>query len=240
MHSRAILLGSVLTLVLVLAAMAVGLVPADPPEPSMTTDGLPILVAPPRPRSRMPVTPCPQEGFEGTLRRDAATGLTIDDATVAWPHDYSAILDGGVAVLLDARGAPVAREGDVVRVDGRIGAGGQFRVCGTPTVLEPASPAAGVAAPTPPSECPVALLEGALVADAHEGLAVRGETGEVTAVRWPPVFEVRVQGAAAALLDGDGYEVARTGDRISAGGGMSAAGDEWIICPWEVVRAGTR
>ncbi|HEX5827874.1 MAG TPA: hypothetical protein VFY23_10160 [Candidatus Limnocylindrales bacterium] len=145
MPARAILPGSVLALVVVLAAAALGLVSLDPPEPSMTTDGLPILVGPPPPRGMQPVLACPPAGLAGTLRRDARTGLTIDGYTLVWPHDYSATLDGDVAVLLDDRGDPVAREGDVIRVAGGFATpGGLFDVCGAPAVLDTAAPA-----PTP-------------------------------------------------------------------------------------------
>lgn len=91
--------------------------------------------------------------------------------------------------------------------------------------------------PTEPSECPTALLEGVLVMDPHRGLAVSTGPDSAMAVQWPPTYSTRVNGVHVLLLDGSGVEVARTGDRVSMGGGVGPGpGEVFVVCPWSVAR----
>lgn len=90
------------------------------------------------------------------------------------------------------------------------------------------------AAPAGPNQaCPAALAEGVLVADVRSGLALRATTGEVTPVLWPNGFAARRQGATLVLLDPTGRIVAREGETIRTGGGLTGAAfaDAWGVCP---------
>ncbi|HYO43615.1 MAG TPA: hypothetical protein VES19_10500, partial [Candidatus Limnocylindrales bacterium] len=81
-------------------------------------------------------------------------------------------------------------------------------------------------------ECPAALLEGRLVADAASGLAVQAvgwaDAPTVTVV-WPFGYAARVDALGYALLDERGATIAHAGDLVGIGGGMPAEGT-WGAC----------
>jgi len=66
--------------------------------------------------------------------------------------------------------------------------------------------------------CPVALLEGTLVADDDAGFVVEPLEGSVSPVIWPHGYVAR-DTDPRELLDGAGTVVAREGDHFSGGGG---------------------
>lgn len=87
-----------------------------------------------------------------------------------------------------------------------------------------------------PSEelCPLALLDGELLADDAGGLMVRHAEGFLTTVVWPDGYTVR-DGEVRELLDPSGRVVAREGDHVSLGGGMDARDAAFVVCgPFEV------
>jgi hypothetical protein len=87
-------------------------------------------------------------------------------------------------------------------------------------------------APTPTESaelCPAALLEGELIRDDGTGFLVRYDDGLVVAVLWPDGYTVR-DGEVRELLDPQGQVVAREGDFISAGGGMAAGDEAFLVC----------
>lgn len=96
-------------------------------------------------------------------------------------------------------------------------------------------------APTPTDSaelCAAALLEGDLIRDDGSGFLVRYEDGFVVAVRWPDGYTVR-DGEVRELLDPQSQVVAREGDFISGGGGMTAGDDAFLVCgPFTVTPAG--
>jgi hypothetical protein len=77
--------------------------------------------------------------------------------------------------------------------------------------------------------CPAALLEGVLLADDADGFLVRHEEGFITPVLWPDGYTVR-DGDVRELLDADGRVVAREGDFVSAGGGMTGNNEAFQVC----------
>lgn len=90
-----------------------------------------------------PVTGCDDALASGRLVANAQTGLAFADADgavmpVLWPFGYSARRGLAGLELLDAGGAVVAREGDVVTAGGGTGNDGLFAVCaGSVKVLPP-------------------------------------------------------------------------------------------------------
>jgi hypothetical protein len=77
-----------------------------------------------------------------------------------------------------------------------------------------------------PQACPLALLEGTLVA-AEEDLQVAAEAGPTYVVHWPQGTEVRRTDKGLALVGFLGIPIAREGDWVSMGGGY-APGDEFF------------
>jgi hypothetical protein len=67
--------------------------------------------------------------------------------------------------------------------------------------------------------CLGALLSGVLVSHPEWGITVGGGAGEPPPVFWPNGFVGRIVGDRIELLDRERRVVARTGDRIEAGGG---------------------
>jgi hypothetical protein len=80
-----------------------------------------------------------------------------------------------------------------------------------------------------PPACPGALLEGDLLADDGDGFLVRHEEGFITPVVWPEGYTVR-DGDVRELLDAGGRVVAREGDFVSAGGGMTGNNEAFRVC----------
>lgn len=79
----------------------------------------------------------------------------------------------------------------------------------------------------PPAGCPAALLEGTLVRDGDEGLAVHQAEVDVTyPVVWPDGWSIWETDGVRHLVDGAGRQVGREGDGFSAGGGFSPGPDE--------------
>jgi len=76
-------------------------------------------------------TGCPLALAGGTLVRDHRSGFALRNGdqveTVSWPYGYSMVEVDGTAVLLDANGREVAREGDIVQATG--GGGMPFHAC---------------------------------------------------------------------------------------------------------------
>ena len=88
------------------------------------------------------------------------------------------------------------------------------------------------------TQCPTALLEGTLVETPDGGLGVRSEAGGVSVVRWPGTYGIADDERGRKLVQFALIEAAREGDRIRAGGGMTADGDRFAVCgPFVVERA---
>lgn len=97
-------------------------------------------------RSRPQLTPaaCMAALTQGTVVRDARSGLGLRDATghvqqVIWPIGYAGRDDGGRVALIDGSGRIVAHEGDRVSIGGgEFGADDAWLACdGTVQVLAP-------------------------------------------------------------------------------------------------------
>lgn len=84
---------------------------------------------------------------------------------------------------------------------------------------------------TPPP-CPAGQLQGELVADEVDGLAVLLDTGERVAVIWPHGYAARVNEGTLELMDETGETVAREGDHIEVGGGEYGEDSDasWRAC----------
>ena len=81
-----------------------------------------------------PSSACEGALAQGTLVPDPRSGLALVAASgertpVMWPFGYSARLEDGQIVLLDAAGQPVATEGDLIEMGGGSGANGLFYAC---------------------------------------------------------------------------------------------------------------
>src|SRR4029079_3608266 len=87
------------------------------------------------------------------------------------------------------------------------------------------------------ASCPASLLEGVLVADGHGGLAVRGDGGTVTPVRWPGDAHVTQDGDRLALANTLGSVFAHEGEFVSMAGGVPGTGPEFEACGPIAVRA---
>ena len=77
-----------------------------------------------------------------------------------------------------------------------------------------------------PKACPLALLEGTLVA-AAEDLRVHADTGPTFVVHWPEGMNVVRTEEGLALFGFLGHVIAREGDWVSMGGGY-APGDAFF------------
>jgi len=91
---------------------------------------------------------------------------------------------------------------------------------------------AAVAGGNGPVVCNGALLSGQLVAHPEWHLAVAGGDGPQL-VFWPNGYSGLIADDGIELLDADGGVVARTGDHIEAGGGMTMIDgrDGFGVCP---------
>lgn len=87
------------------------------------------------------------------------------------------------------------------------------------------------------SGCALSLLEGTLVADGVGGLAVQGDGGTITPVRWPGDAHVTRDGDHLALANTLGFVFAREGEFVSMGGGVPGDGPEFAACGPIAVRA---
>ena len=85
--------------------------------------------------------------------------------------------------------------------------------------------------------CALALLEGTLVADGRGGLAVQGDGGTVTPVRWPGDAHVTRDGDHLALANTLGFVFAREGEFVSMGGGVPGDDATFAACGPIAVRA---
>ena len=81
--------------------------------------------------------------------------------------------------------------------------------------------------------CLLARYEGSLVAHPDWGIAVDGGDGTATRVLWPNGYVARTAGDELELLDASGRVLGRTGDEITAGGGLVRIDgiDTFAICP---------
>lgn len=77
--------------------------------------------------------------------------------------------------------------------------------------------------------CPMALIEGELIADADAGTAIHGASGTPQVI-WPFGFVVREADARVEVLDAGGSVVATTGETVKLGGGMITADHRWSTC----------
>jgi hypothetical protein len=81
--------------------------------------------------------------------------------------------------------------------------------------------------PIEPAGCPAALLEGTLVRDANEGLAVHVPDIDVAyPVVWPGGWSIQETDGLRQLVDATGRETGTEGDHFSAGGGFTPGPDE--------------
>lgn len=81
--------------------------------------------------------------------------------------------------------------------------------------------------------CNSALMSGVLVSHSEWGITVGGGAGEPLPVFWPNGYVGRIVGDRVELLDRGRRVVARTGDRIEAGGGLTTINgvEGFGICP---------
>lgn len=88
---------------------------------------------------------CPMALAQATLVRNPRTGLGFtsglgDVRDVVWPAGYTAWIEGGLAVLRDASGELVAREGDIVRSGGGFTTDGRWYACSVRVGFRPDTP----------------------------------------------------------------------------------------------------
>jgi hypothetical protein len=81
-----------------------------------------------------PQAACDAALLTGILARSGATGLGLQDPAgvvqpVVWPFGFRLGQDLTSAILLDATGREVAREGDYLEAGGSAGADGTFVIC---------------------------------------------------------------------------------------------------------------
>jgi hypothetical protein len=102
---------------------------------------------------------------------------------------------------------------------------------------QPPSDSALIAIPTSELEpgmlCHLALLEAELIAHPDWGVAVEEPGGTATLVFWPRGYVGSARADHVEVLNADGDVVARTGDRITAGGGMAVIDglEGFMMCP---------
>ena len=80
------------------------------------------------------------------------------------------------------------------------------------------------------SGCPMALLEGTLVANGSGGLAVKAPEGRVVPVHWPSGVGVGHDGDQLVLTNPLGLAIAHEGEFVSMGGGVPGDGPEFDAC----------
>ena len=156
-------------------------------------------------------------GF-GTVAINERTGLGWVDGSsgssdVIWPAGFSARYEDGLAVLVDAAGRIVAREGDPIRMGG-----GQVDARGwVGCELDPfdASPV-NIQTATGPQQCRTGTGShlGTLARAAETGLGIAGSSGAVTPVRWPFGYTAREAPDRLVLFDAAGSLVAWEGASI--------------------------
>jgi hypothetical protein len=205
-----------LAAVVILGGVMIGVaIPAwlDEAGPSSSRVGDLVQVPTQRPEPSGEPALCMQALIQGTLARHAEYGLAIangDTTTpVMWPHGYVAREGAAGLELLDAAGAVVAREGDVVQLGGGEG-GGMWIACPAPEVI--------------PRE-----LTGQLEGDPSlEGgcIWLRTATGRRWPIDWPDEYREEFRDGQPVLLHDDEV-VAEAGDRITVRGG---AGDFGFAC----------
>jgi hypothetical protein len=92
-------------------------------------------------RANAPAQACMDALLSGTLVRHPASGLGVDGGgqryAVEWPFGWSARIETGRVVLVDDKGALIAREGDKVEMGGGLG-NAIWYTCGDVQVTEAA------------------------------------------------------------------------------------------------------
>jgi hypothetical protein len=83
----------------------------------------------------------------------------------------------------------------------------------------------GTAAP-----CPAALIEGTLVADERQGMALDGTDGVRRQILWPPGYTIQRDASGLVLYDAVGSIVAREGEVVTIGGGERGSDGPWLAC----------
>jgi hypothetical protein len=102
------------------------------------TPSPPTLVAIPTAEPLRPGDGCMDALMSGVLAADPQMGLAVqapDGAAivVVWPHGWAAVDQDGMRILVNDRGAPVARVGDHVEIGGGQGPDGRWYTCGEVT-----------------------------------------------------------------------------------------------------------
>lgn len=110
-----------LIVVALLAISPIGCAQAFPNPTDRMPDGAqPISLATDPPAASN--SGCPLLSTGGTLVRDARTGFAVSNDAftqpMIWPYRYTAAIVDGKAVLFDAAGDAVAKEGDQIRATG--------------------------------------------------------------------------------------------------------------------------
>jgi hypothetical protein len=85
--------------------------------------------------------------------------------------------------------------------------------------------------------CATALLEGTLVADGQDGLAVRHAEGNVTPVIWPDGVGIGHDGDELVLTNQLGLPIAHEGEFVSMAGGVPGDDSTFAACGPIAVRA---
>ena len=134
----------------------------------------------------------------GVLARNSRTGLGFagyarsTEGDVIWPFGYSARIEDGLAVLVDAAGRIVAREGDPLRLSGGFIDTDDFvfAACG----IDPwvGTPLTLATAAEPATACDPGSTRGILARAGGTGLGIADDADVVTPVRWPFGYTARV------------------------------------------------
>ena len=189
--------------------------PSDPNATPRGADQLPLTTFP------REAAACEQSLGAGVLAINGRTGLGFvvepgEEVDVTWPYGWSAHREDGVAVLVDASGRIVAREGERITAGGGWGEG-TFRACeldpwaGTPMEL--------ASAREPAKGCYTGFSSGVLGRSPVTGLGIVTDSSiGVAPVRWPFEYSARDVHGLAVLFDPDDRIVAWEGGRVGFSG----------------------
>lgn len=176
-----------------------------------------------------PDTGCMEALGGGILAENPRTGLGWIDGSgdvvdVSWPYGYSAHREGRLAVLVDASGRIVAREGDPIRSGGGSldESGRSFTSCG----VDPwAGSALALEARSEPRDgCSTVFASGTLERVERTGLGIHSSTGREWGVVWPFGYAAREVFGRGVLFDPEDQVVAWQGALIGfSGGGPNGA-----------------
>jgi hypothetical protein len=98
----------------------------------------PVLVAIPTAEPQIGQVACMDALMSGRLVANEETGVAVhvtDRTTIVivWPHGWVAVDYDGARVVVNERGDPVARVGEMVEIGGGFGAGDRWYTCGEVT-----------------------------------------------------------------------------------------------------------